>query len=312
MWLNTTFVTQPNAKQLFDFRLKVFYTVAKRLNFTKAAEELHITQPAVSKHIKEIEYHLHTKVFDRDGTKIKLTPAGKLLLSYTEQIFAVYSELEFEISLLNQQHKGQLRIGASTTIAQYVLPAVLAAFHQKFEDIKVSLTIANSEQIEHLLANKSIDLGVVENRSKNNAFKYSEFLKDEIVLVAGSSHPLTRKGNLKAEQLKHTSLLLREPGSGTLQIIMHHLKHAGIHLDQLQVEMQLGSTESIKSYLMHSQCAAFLSIYSILNELKENKLSVIDMKDLSMERFFYFITPQGETPSISNLFMDFAIHHNFK
>ncbi|MEE1946645.1 LysR substrate-binding domain-containing protein [Pedobacter sp. KR3-3] len=297
---------------MFDFRLKVFYTVAKRLNFTKAAEELHITQPAVSKHIKEIEYHLKTKVFDREGTKIKLTPAGKLLFGYCEKIFAIYSELEFEISLLNQQHKGQLRIGASTTIAQYVLPAVLAAFHEKFADIKVSLTIANSEQIEHLLAQQTIDLGVVENRSKNTAFKYSEFLKDEIVLVTSSHHPLAKKGTLKAEQLKNIALLLREPGSGTLQIIMHHLKHAGIHLDQLQVEMQLGSSESIKSYLLHSDCAAFLSIYSILNELKENKLSVVDIKDLSMDRYFYFIEPQGNMQAIGNLFMDFAIHYNFK
>lgn len=107
---------------MFDFRLKVFQTVAKRLNFTKAAAELYITQPAVTKHIQELEHYFKTKLFERKGSQIKLTPAGEILLQHTEQIFAVYQNLEFEMSSFSKKHKGRLRVGASTTVAQYVLP----------------------------------------------------------------------------------------------------------------------------------------------------------------------------------------------
>src|SRR5579875_2229661 len=232
---------------MFDFRLQVFYTVAKRLNFTKAAEELFITQPAVTKHIKEIENHYKLKLFDRRGTKIKLTAAGEILLQYAEEIFGLYLNLEFELNSLQQRYNGRLRIGASTTIAQYVLPPVLAACHKKFKDIKVVLTINNTEQIEQALQNEDIDFGIIEGQSKNSLFKYTKFIKDEIVLAANSNHSLTKKENIRRTDLLKLPLLLREIGSGTLEVIAHALKPLGIKLSQLQIEMRLGGNESIKS-----------------------------------------------------------------
>lgn len=297
---------------MFDFRLKVFDTVAKRLNFTKAANELNITQPAVSKHIKEIEQQLNTKLFDRNGTKISLTVAGKTLFKYTEKIFSVYRELEFEISQLNQKHEGIFRIGASTTIAQYVLPPLLAAFHQQFKDIKVELSIHNTEVIEQLLIAQKIDLGMIEGRSKNKSFQYSPFIKDEIVLVASAQHPLAYKNALNLTELKNIPLLLREPGSGTLEIITFELKKLGIKLSDLKLEMQLANTESIKGYLLHSNCMAFVSIHSVLQELKNKTLVVVDVKNLNILRDFYFIQSQGEQAAIANLFLKFAKHYNFK
>jgi len=297
---------------MFDFRLKVFHTVAKRLNFTKAADELCITQPAVSKHIQEIENHYQIKLFDRNGTKIKLTEAGEILLQYTTQIFTLYSNLEFELNSLNQRHNGKLRIGASTTIAQYVLPPLLAAFHKRFPEITVTLMINNTEQIEQALQNKDIDFGIIEGQSKNTLFKYTEFIKDEIVLVANINHPLVKKEMIKLEDLLHTPLLLREPGSGTLEVIAHALKPLGIKVSQLQTEMQLGSTESIKSYLLHSNCMAFLSIHSILKELKNKEISIIDVNGLNIERIFHFIQQQGEVEALPDLFMTYARHYNFK
>ena len=118
---------------IFDFRLHVFHTVAKRLNFTKAAAELFITQPAVTKHIHELENQLKTKLFDRNGSRIKLTRTGEILLQHSEQIFEIYRNLEFEINSLSQRQSGKLRLGASTTAAQYILPPILAAFHKKLK-----------------------------------------------------------------------------------------------------------------------------------------------------------------------------------
>lgn len=297
---------------MFDFRLKVFDTVAKRLNFTKAANELNITQPAVSKHIKEIEQQLNTRLFDRNGTKIALTASGKILMSYTEKIFALYRELEFDINQLSHRHKGVLRIGASTTIAQYVLPPLLAAFHKQFKEIKILLSIDNTEEIEKDLELKKTDLGLIEGKSKNKSFQYTAFLQDEIVLAAAASHPLAQKRSISKEDLKNIPLLFREPGSGTQETIAYALKSAGIKMSALQTEMQLANTESIKLYLMHSDCMAFVSIHSILDELKNNMLAVIDIKDFSIPRSFYFIQPQGAHSAIVDLFIKYTNRYNFK
>jgi DNA-binding transcriptional LysR family regulator len=297
---------------MFDFRLKVFHTVAKRLNFTKAAAELFITQPAVTKHIHEIENHFKLKLFERNGTKIKLTLAGKALLEQTEKLFALYSQIEFEMSNLAEKYNGKLRIGASTTVAQYVLPPVLAAFHQKFKDIQVTLATHNSEQIEQALENKEIDLGIIEGRSKKSGIRYKEFLKDEIVLVSNINNPLAKRQTILPEELKKIPLLLREPGSGTLEVIAHALKPLGIKLSQLQNEMQLASSESMKLYLLHSNCLAFLSIHSILKELQNKECCIIGVKGLSIDRYFYFIQQQGQAEALPGLFIKFALHHNLK
>ncbi|MEO7045942.1 MAG: LysR family transcriptional regulator [Ferruginibacter sp.] len=297
---------------MFDFRLQVFNTVARRLNFTKAAEELFISQPAVTKHIQEIESSFKVKLFDRNGSKIKLTAAGEALLQYTEELFAVYRNLEFEMNKFSQQHSGKLKIGASTTVAQYVLPPVLASFHKKFKNIKISLSIDNTEQIELALQNKEIDLGIIEGHSKKTSIHYSEFIKDEIVLVSAIDNPLAAKQTIQPKDLIKIPLLLREPGSGTLEVIAHALKPFGIKTNQLQNEMQLASTESMKLYLLHSNCMAFLSIHAVLKELHNKECCIVDVKGLNIERWFYFIQPQGQAAALPDLFMKFARHYNFK
>ena len=292
---------------MFDFRLQVFYTVAKRLNFTKAAAELFISQPAVTKHIRELEQHFKTSLFERSGNKkIVLTPAGETLLQYAEKLFATYRELEFDMNLLVNQHAGILRIGASTTVSQYVIAPILARFHQKFTAIKVNLITGNTEQVERSLLNREIDLGVIEGISKNPQINYTRFIDDELVLVTGNNNTAFKKGTIKPEELKNYPLLMREHGSGTLDVITHALKPHNLKLADLNIEMHLGSTESIKSYLLHSNCLAFLSVHSIHNELKNNECRIIDIKGLEITRPFYFIQPHGQPMSLAELFMRFA------
>lgn len=233
-------------------------------------------------------------------------------MQYTEELFTVYRNLEFELNSFTQTRSGTLRIGASTTVAQYVLPSVLAEFHKKFKDIKINLTINNTEQIEQALQSKEIDLGIIEGRSKKSVIKYTEFLKDEIVLVSNTNNPLAKKSSISPEDLKKIPLLLREPGSGTLEVIAHALKPFGIKIAQLQNEMQLGGTESMKRYLMHSNCMAFLSIHAISKELQQKECCIIEVKGLKIERFFHFVYLQGQAAALPELFMKFAHHHNFK
>lgn len=296
---------------MFDFRLRVFYTVAKRLNFTKAAEELFISQPAVTKHIHEIENHYNVRLFERNGTKIKLTEVGQTLLQYCNEIFTVYNRLEFELNNISKQHNGTIRIGASTTAADYVLPPVLASFHNKFKDVKIILLINNTEFIEDALANNTIDLGIIEGYSKKSIFKYTEFVKDELVLVKSTTNTLYSNSSITTTDLLKVPLLLREQGSGTLEVIAHSLKANNIKLSDLTIEMQLGSTESIKLYLLNSNTMAFLSVYSIIKELKRNELSIVDINNLEIERNLYFIQKHGEGNSLPDLFMNFAANYNF-
>jgi len=291
---------------IFDFRLHVFHTVAKRLNFTKAAAELFITQPAVTKHIHELENQLKTKLFDRNGSRIKLTRAGEILLQHSEQIFEIYRNLEFEINSLSQRQSGKLRLGASTTAAQYILPPILAAFHKKFHNLEITLTIKNTEEIEQALQNKEIDLGVIEGYSKNAAIKYTEFLKDEIVLVAAIKNPLVKAAVIKPEKLKQIPLLLREPGSGTLEVIAHALREIGISLSELNNEMQLGGSESMKLYMLHSDSMAFISVHAVLKELHNKECRIVDVEGLNIERYFYFTVLHGQHESLPELFMKFA------
>jgi DNA-binding transcriptional LysR family regulator len=296
-----------------DFRLKVFFTVANRLSFTKAATELFITQPAVSKHIQELEEEYKIKVFDRNGTRISLTPAGKLLLKHSINIFEIYREIDFDMSSLINQQLGTLRLGASTTISQYIIPPLLARFHQKRKGIKVNLRNGNTEQIENALLNKEIEIGIVEGQSKNKSIRYNPFLKDELVLVCNIENPLASKEEITIEDLKNMQFVMREQGSGTLEVIRHALKALEIKLSQLDIEMQLGSTESIKSYLMNSDCVAFISIHAIEKELKNKELVILDVKSMLIERYFYVISLQGKTEILSDLFInDLTSSYNLK
>lgn len=296
-----------------DFRLKVFFTVANRLSFTKAAKELFITQPAISKHIQELEEEYKIKFFERNGSKISLTNAGELLLKHTKNIFEVYREIDFDMSALINQQRGLLRLGASTTISQYIIPPLLARFHQKLQEIKVNLLNGNTEQIENALLNKEIEIGIVEGQSKNQSIKYTEFLKDELVLVCNSENPLQHKERINQEDLKSMRFVMREQGSGTLEVIDYALKTFDVNLSNLTIEMQLGSTESIKSYLMNSNCVAFISIHAIEKELKNKDLVILDIDNLIIERFFYIITLQGKADALSELFIkNIASYYNLK
>ncbi len=297
---------------MFDFRLKVFYTVARRLNFTKAAEELFITQPAVTKHIHEIENYYKTQLFQRNGTKIKLTPAGTTLLAHAEQLFAIYRNIEVDLAAINENVKGTIRIGASTTVAQYVLPKYLAAFRQKFPEINIALTANNTEYIENALIAGKIDFGIIEGQSKRPQIRYASFLKDEIVLCTRTGNPLIKKQTIALPALKELPLLMREQGSGSQEVIAAALKKAGVKTSQLKIEMVLESTESIKSYISSSDSVAFLSIHSILKELKSNELTIIDIKDLHIERTFFFVKQQGDNQPLTGLFMKFLSSDNLK
>lgn len=298
---------------IFDFRLKVFYTVAQRLSFTKAAADLFVTQPAVTKHIKELEQQLNVQLFRRNGTSISLTPAGKILLQYAEKIFQTYTELETELAQLNKMEAGTLHIGASTTVAQTILPRLLAMFKRTYPEVTFNFVQGNTDLITQLVLAEKIDIAIVEGAAHYPQIAYSPFAKDEIVLVTRANNQLSKKAEITPKQLLNIPLILREAGSGTLDIIFNALTDAGINPKDLQVEIRLESSIAIKQYLLYSETATFLSIQSVISELKYNELSIIDIKGLDIFRTFQFIQLQGKNSKLIDLFKRFCLsNYNLK
>lgn len=288
-----------------DFRLKVFVEVAKHLNFTRAAKELFISQPAITKHIQELESMYKVPLFERSGGKIALTHQGSIFLKHANEILGDYKVLENEMELLSGHFSGELKIGASTTIAQYLIAPLIAGFIKRFPRVKCTLFTGNSEQVENALETHIIDLGLVEGSKRKQNLKYTHFAKDELVLVTGSK--TSSADNIPVAQMKALPLVLREGGSGTLEVIEKTLQEYGIKLQDLNILLQIGCTEGIKRFLASMEGSyAVVSVISVIDELKQNILKVVDIEETEFVREFAFVTRQGEYDERVMKFMSFA------
>ncbi len=297
---------------IFDFRLHVFHTVARRLSFTKAAGELFITQPAVTKHIHELEHQFKNKLFVRRGNNIALTDAGDALLRHTMELSLTYNKLEQEMGALAGGTRGTLHIGASTTIAQYILPAMLAGFRSKFQEVSLKITTKNTEEIEADLIHGAIDLGFIEGHTKNKEIKYIPFLNDEIVLVGRAGHPWTSRHGLAVADLPDAELVMREHGSGTLEVVRLALKGSGLNWGQLNIGIQLDSSEAIKSYLLNSDSLAFISRHAITNTAAGHLFESIPIKNLKIERPLNAAHLQGAPDRLVAIFLKFLARYNLR
>jgi len=290
---------------MLDFRLKVFQSVARNLSFTKASNEMFISQPAVTRHIKELEAEFEVKLFNRTGNKIALTEAGKILLSYSDQISALHNDLKFTLSQLNGKMEGTLRLGASTTIAQYIIPALLARFHERFPEVDLTLINGNTDYIEHQLLTNEIDVGIVEGKPANSDLRYSSFLKDELLIFTSARNTVI-PSVIQVDEFLKLPLVLRERGSGTLEIIQNKLQEKDIELAKMNVIMYLGSTEAIKSYIKTGEGAGIVSRFAIQHELESELFRVVEMPLLKFERQLYFISPKGPEPAgLTKTFVNF-------
>jgi len=294
-----------------DYRHKVFLAVAENLSFSKAANELFISQPAVTKHIKELERQLGLALFHRKGNRIYLTNAGEITYKFYKQAFQLYSELEFVLGALKDEHKGSLRIGASSTISQYVIPKVLAQYHKRYPKIELSLFNGNSFDIEQKLMDNKIDIALVENNSSRQNLKYINFLNDEVVAVAAKNSLISKQESLDLNDLQEIPLVLREQGSGTLEVIEKELAQKGISIKNLNVFLHLGSTESIKQFLIDFEGIAFVSKRAIENELQLNLLKEISVKGFRINRNFRIVVPAGIELDVPQSFISFLLGYNF-
>ncbi|PWQ95925.1 LysR family transcriptional regulator [Leucothrix arctica] len=275
-----------------DRRLQVFHAVARMLSFTKAAEVLHMTQPAVTFQIRQLEEQFDTRLFDRAHNKVSLTDAGHLVFEYSERIFEHYSEMENAIREMTGNFNGSLTIGASTTIAEYMLPALLGDYNKENPDIRLRLRVSNTEGIVSMIENNVIDLGVVEGPVSNKNLLVEVCRYDDLVVVVPPSHPLldqpdSEEGISLASVFEHP-FICREPGSGTREVITEYLLDSGLEKSLLKSCLELGSPESIKGAVEAGMGISILSSVSIAKELKLGILKAIPLNP-PLQREFSFV-----------------------
>ena len=250
-----------------DRRLQVFSTVARLLSFTKAADVLHMTQPAVTFQIRQLEEYFNTRLFDRTHNRITLTVAGELVKSHADLIIAQYGEMDNEVRKLTGDVLGPLVIGASTTIGQYVIPRVLGDYQAKFPEVTMRLYVTNTLGVIHMVENNEIDIGIVEGPINNKNLVTEVCWQDELLLVTPPDHALTGPEPVRPDQIMQYPFISREEGSGTRQVISEYLTENKLSFSDMILAMEFGSSESIKSAVAAGLGISILSIATLDKEL---------------------------------------------
>ncbi len=287
------------------FRLRVFCSVAHHLSFTKAAQELRITQPAISMHIQELEQEFKTQLFNRLNGRIELTAAGELFLLHARRIMAHYDKLYFDMNMLSHNLSGGLRVGASDTIAQYIIPSHLASFTTLFKDITLSLIQGNNREIEAAVEEQRIDVGMVEGYNRNPHLRYTPFMHDEVVLVTSTAQEWAYLDTVSLQEFAQLPLVLPEHGKGITEVVEQALELHDITLSQLNVKMQLSSSESLKNFILHAPFVALISLQAVKQEIERGILKVVNVEGLKLEREMAFVRRIGETPEIVKDFISY-------
>ena len=282
---------------LENFRLTVFRAVAQQRSFRKAAEHLFLTQPAVSLQIKALEEDLGIQLFDRTGTRVALTKAGEDLYSFAKQSSALLAEAERTIHRRVGEPAGLLELGASTTIAQYLLPGLLAEFRRAFPRVEFSLISGNTEEIVEAVAVHRVALGFIEGPAQNGAVKTQPFLEDELVLIVPAAHEWAERTSVTCSEVSSVPLLMRERGSGTRRVIELALAKHLLKREKLRIAMELDSTEAIKSAVEAGLGVGFISRSAIAKDQRTgNRIRVLAIEGLRIQRDFLIAYAAGPGP----------------
>lgn len=280
-----------------NFRLKVFRTVAAEASFRRAAERLHLSQPAVSQQIRALEEELGVALFDRGKGRVHLTDAGATLLPWARKGARLAEEALAALEEARGEVAGELRIGASLTITQYVLPRMLGEFARRHPRLHFSVKSANTENIVAALAARSIDLGLIEGPVSSRDVFRQPFLEDHLVLIAGRRYPWPEKTPVPVHALTEVPLIMRERGSGSRRVVELALRRAGLRWKELRIAMELDSIVAIISAVEAELGAAFVSEWAVRKDLRLGAVRVIPVEGVDMRRHFSLIRPFGPIPA---------------
>ena len=268
-----------------DRRLQVFHMVARLLSFTKAAETLHMTQPAVTFQVRQLEEYFNTRLLDRTHNRISLTEAGTRVYGYADKIFELYGQMENAVREMTGETSGTLTIGASTTIAEYMLPPLLGDFKAEYPEVNIHLKVSNSEGIVRMVENNTIDLGVIEAPVTNKNLVVEECRKDQLVAIAAPGNPLAEKKVISFKDLAKYPFICREEGSGTREAVMSMMDDCD---SCINISMELGSPEAVKGAVEADMGVSVVSRATIQKELQLGTLVCVPF-DSQPDRPFSFV-----------------------
>lgn len=274
--------------------LAIFHAVAESGSISGGANRLHISQPAVSKQLREFESVIGMSLFDRLPRGIRLTSAGDALLEFARQIFTAEAAAERRLAEMRDLQSGRLALGASMTIGNYLLPAVLARYRSLYPAIDVQLEIANTEVIQQRLLANSLDLGFTEGFVDADELEAEVFATDDLVVIASTAHPLAGRDDLQSKDLLAEPWLVREPGSGTRAVVENALAARQIEPNEV---MSLGSPEAIKQAVAAGAGISLVSRWTVRTELAAGLLVVLPVGDLVIERPFHKLSLRHKHPS---------------
>ena len=289
-----------------DRRIQVFHAVAKHLSFTKAADALFMTQPAVTFQIRQLEEQLNTRLFDRAHGRIALTAAGVIALEYAERILALSAELDSRMKEVSGQMAGPLMIGASTTIADFLLPQILGEFKTRQAAVVPQLIVANSEVVQLRVAERSLDIGFIEGDSHLPTLASDICCDDELQVVCAPSHALASQISATPQSLTEHAYLSRELGSGTREVIDHYLQKAGLTPDSLQVVMEAGSPEALKGLAATGVGFAIMSRTTVAKEVRLGELVRIPLSPRLIRHLSVVYPKERLHSSLVSSFVQFA------
>lgn len=285
-------------------QLTVFETVARHLSFSRAAEELHLSQPAVSMQIKQLEENIGLPLFEQMGKQIHLTEAGNELYQYSRDILQRLSDLEVALDELKGMERGKLNIAVVTT-ANYFAPHLLAKFCQRYSGATVSLNVSNRESILKQLDENAIDLAIMGQPPENLDITSQSFMKNPLVVIAPPNHPLCRKQNVTVKRLAQETFLVREPGSGTRGAMERFFQKHGVHINK---GMETDTTEAIKQAVQAGMGLGIVSLHTVELELEAQRLRILDVQGFPIPRFWYVVNRKNKRLSaLAQTFRDFLL-----
>ncbi|WP_203364032.1 LysR family transcriptional regulator [Bacillus sp. REN10] len=290
-----------------DIQLQVFVAVAEKKNFSKAAEELHMTQPAVSQYIRKLEESMGVRLLERTNKYVRLNKAGEIVFHHAKEIVGLYTKMQHLVDDVANKASGPLSIGASYTFGEYILPHMIANMQKLYPDIKPTVTIGNTADISSLVMNHQLDVGIVEGHFKEEKLlQTEEFAEDSMVIIASPSHSLSNKeGEVTVKDLEQQTWILRESGSGTREAAENVFRLLNISPAHM---MNFGSTQPIKEAVEAGLGISLLSQWAVQKELRYRHLQRIEVNGLPFTRQFSIVTTSPFQTKALQVFIDVLRH----
>ena len=288
------------------WQLKIFCKVVELKSFSKAGKMVHLSQPTVSSHIKDLEDHFGCRLIDRLSKEAVATKSGELLYGYAHKILAFADEIETALAEFNGKIKGRLLIGGSTIPGGYLLPKIIGLFSAKYPEVTVSLIVEDTEKIIDGVLSGNLELGVVGAESGEKKILQEKLIEDEMHLIVPASHPWARQKAISLESLLDEPFIVRERGSGTLASIQQSMARAGYNIENLNITAELGSTEAVRQGIKNKLGVSILSTLAVSEDLETGSLAAVNVKGLQLKRNFYLTRHKYRSLSpLSRIFMEF-------